>query len=118
MSEHRKWAFRLDDMMDCIHHIERISSRHRDEVEFHADLDAYRAVERNFEIIAEASKHIPDEVKAQFPDMQWADMIGMRNIISHNYDGVDEVVLWSAIQLNIPRLKQVVAALLEQYGDR
>jgi uncharacterized protein with HEPN domain len=47
------------------------------------------AVVRNFEIIGEASKNLPDQIKEKYPEIPWRKMYGLRNLISHEYFGVD-----------------------------
>lgn len=54
---------------------------------------AYDAVIRNFEIIGEAARNIPDEIAAQHPEIPWSDMVGMRNILIHSYLGIDDSIV-------------------------
>ncbi len=80
--------------------------------QFSGDILKVNAVERNFEIIGEALKRI----RNLQPDIQitdYAKIIGMRNIIAHNYDAVEPVTLWGTIKKNIPVLKQEIQQLSE-----
>ena len=54
---------------------------------------AYDAVLGNLEIIGEAAKHIPDEVRRRYPDIAWREMAGLRDILAHAYFGLDDEVL-------------------------
>ncbi|MBU1006966.1 MAG: DUF86 domain-containing protein [Candidatus Omnitrophica bacterium] len=63
------------------------------------------AVVRNFEIIGEASKNIPDEIKAQYPDIPWKEMAGMRDKVIHEYFGVDFDIVWKTISTRLMSLK-------------
>ncbi len=88
-----------------------------DRREFMVDLKTRSAVERAVEIIGEASKHIPDDIRRQFPDIPWQGMAGMRDRVSHAYFGVDYDILWQTVTEEIPpllrRLKDVVSLLEE-----
>ncbi len=88
-----------------------------DRREFMVDLKTRSAVERAMEIIGEASKHIPDDLRNQFPEVPWQGMAGMRDRVSHAYFGVDYDILWRTVTDEIPplllRLKNI-ASLLEE----
>ena len=60
------------------------------------------AVVRNFEIIGEASKNIPDQVKEKYPELPWKKMYGLRNLISHEYFGVGYEMIWEIITTDLP----------------
>ena len=61
------------------------------------------AVVRNFVIIGEASKNIPDQVKEKYPKIPWKKMYGLRNLISHEYFGVDYEMIWEIITSDLPQ---------------
>lgn len=112
----KDWTFRISDMLDCLAHIERLIANH-DAASFEADLDAYRAVERNLEIIAEASKYIPDSVRDEYPSLPWRRIVDMRNVISHAYNSVDEELIWGVVTARLPELKNVLLDIRERYGS-
>ncbi len=62
-------------------------------------------VMRNIEIIAEASKKISAEIKKDFPDVPWRQIMAMRNKIIHEYFGIDLQAVWNVVQSNLPELK-------------
>jgi uncharacterized protein with HEPN domain len=64
------------------------------------------AVVRNLEIIGEASGHIPESIQNDFPQVPWRLMKSMRNILVHEYFGVDSEILWKTIQESLPSLLQ------------
>jgi uncharacterized protein with HEPN domain len=70
------------------------------------------AVIRNFEVIGEAGRYIPEEIKARYPDIPWKEMIGMRNIMIHGYFGVNITILWQTIledlQPLVPKLNEML----------
>ena len=72
------------------------------------------AVIRAIEIIGEAVKNIPDDVKDKYPEIPWRDMAGMRNKLIHAYFGVDIKRVWKAIKEEIPPLKPVFEKMLEE----
>ena len=61
------------------------------------------AVVRNFEVIGEATKNVPSEVKEKFPEIPWRKMYGLRNLISHEYFGVDYEMIWEIISTDLPK---------------
>lgn len=63
------------------------------------------AVIRKFEIIGEATRHVPDNLKENYPDIPWKKMAGMRDRLIHAYFGVDYRLVWEAIKIDIPKLK-------------
>jgi len=67
---------------------------------------------RNFEIIGEASKHLSDATKARRPDVPWRRVGGFRDILIHNYVGVDAREVWNVIITHLPVLRQAVEDLL------
>jgi len=61
------------------------------------------AVVRNFEIIGEAAKNVPDEIKDKYQEIPWKKMYGLRNLISHEYFGIDYEMIWEIITKDLPR---------------
>lgn len=77
------------------------------------------AVIRKFEIIGEATKHIPEGLKEKHPEIPWKRMAGMRDRLIHAYFGIDYKLVWDAIKLEIPELipkLQAILAELEKGG--
>lgn len=82
--------------------------------DFLASKEKQYAVIRALEIVGEAAAQIPLELRARFPDPPWREMVGMRNIVIHNYFGVDETVIWRTIQEDLPPLKRDLTLMLEE----
>ncbi len=77
--------------------------------DFIKDKKTQLAVCRCFEIIGEATKRIPDDIKNDFPDIAWQLMARFRDVLIHNYSGIDSRILWQTILTDIPQLyKKIV----------
>lgn len=85
--------------------------------DFQDDVEKVYAVTRAFEIIGEASRKIPLEIQKQYPQLPWSEMIGMRNVLIHDYVGVDEAVLWRTIQEDLPSLCETIKLVLADMGE-
>lgn len=103
----RDWTFFLEDIQEGCARILRYTSDMSFEA-FQHDEKTYDAVVRNLEIIGEAAKHLPGDVLAMMPEIEWGKSVGLRNIIAHAYFGVNDQVLWDVVQNKIPVLKQTV----------
>lgn len=76
---------------------------------------AEKALERYFEIIGEACRGISKKIRDQYPEIPWANIIALRNIISHEYDIVEIKTLWEIAEHKIPALKDWIQGILEEY---
>jgi uncharacterized protein with HEPN domain len=77
---------------------------------FLSNEEKYEAVNRKFEIIGEAARHLSAEARAQFPDTPWKLISAMRNILIHDYGDVDLVIVWDTTQRDIPKLISLLEA--------
>ena len=68
---------------------------------------------RKFEIIGEAAKQIPENVKQEYPSVPWKEMAGMRDKLIHFYFGVNYELLWQTIRNRIPEIKPVIRQILQ-----
>jgi uncharacterized protein with HEPN domain len=75
-----------------------------DQVSFPASRLNYDATLRNLELIGEAATHIPQDIRDQSPKIPWRQVIATRNRLIHGYLGIDDEILWSIIQDDIPEL--------------
>lgn len=93
----------LDDILQAISKIYTYTDG-MDYAAFVANSLVIDAVIRNLEIIGEASKNLPDEIKDQYPEVPWLQITGMRNKVIHEYFGVDPEIVWYTLQNRITRL--------------
>jgi uncharacterized protein with HEPN domain len=75
------------------------------------------AVVRKLEIIGEAAKQIPDEIRQKHPGIPWREMAGMRDKLIHFYFGVDYQLVWRAIKERLPRIKPELQEILRERGN-
>jgi len=73
-----------------------------------------RALERSMEIIGEAANRVPREVQDRFPQIPWAAIIGMRNLLAHGYDSIDPRKLWQAATVSVPELLKHLDEAIEK----
>lgn len=103
----RDWRFRVDDILEAISKIDRYTQ----DLDFDAwneDEKTVDAVVRNLEVIGEASSHLPLEIQEQYEHVPWGMMKGIRNILAHEYFGVDLEIIWRTIKVDLPALKKAL----------
>lgn len=83
---------------------------------FEADFRINFAVVRALEIIGEASKRLPEDLRQKYPGIPWKGMAGMRDRIIHGYDNVDLQIVWDVVKKDIPQIKPQVQQILTDYG--
>ncbi len=101
----RDFRLFLEDIIDSINKIEKYTKGITIE-KFKTDDKTADAVIRNFEIIGEAAKNMPDQIRIKYPELPWKEMSGLRNILIHEYFGVDLSVVHKTIKEFLPDLKK------------
>jgi uncharacterized protein with HEPN domain len=71
---------------------------------------------KQMEIIGEASNHLTTELKSKFSEIEWAQIVGMRNVFTLEYFGIDSSVVWEIIKNDIPELKEKIEEILKSIG--
>ncbi|MEZ5198904.1 MAG: DUF86 domain-containing protein [Bacteroidales bacterium] len=84
-----------------------------DFTEFKRDYKTVDAVIRNFEIIGEASKNLPLEIRERYPEIPWQEMYYLRNKVSHEYFGIDYEIIWDIAINHLPENIQQVERILK-----
>jgi len=75
------------------------------------------AVIRKFEIIGEATRNIPQEIKKKYSDIPWKTMVGFRDKLIHFYFGIKYDIVWETIKSKLPELKEKIKKILEQLEE-
>jgi uncharacterized protein with HEPN domain len=110
LRDHRLY---LDDIREAIQAIREYTEGLTFE-SFSADRKTIDAVIRNLEIIGEAAKNLPEEFKAMSGDIEWRKIVGLRNLLIHEYFGVSKPVVWDIVQNKLDPLDKFCSLFLNQ----
>jgi len=109
----REWKLFLEDILESMSLIEEyVKGMSFDD--FKEDRKTIDAVVRNFEIIGEAAKNIPENIRNNYKSIDWIGIIGLRNRISHEYFGIDFSIIWNIIELELSVLKKEIQNIQEK----
>jgi len=108
----RDYKLYLKDILAAIESIEAFVEG-MDLETFRADDKTASAVIRKFEIIGEAAKGVPEEIRRSYPKVPWKEMAGMRDRLIHFYSGVDYGLVWRTIKERLPEVKPQIAEILQ-----
>ena len=109
----RTFKLYLEDINDFISRIEKYIEG-LDYQKFSENQMVIDAVLRNLELIGEASKNIPEEIKRKFSNLPWPEMVGLRNIAAHGYFKIDSEIIWDIITKDIPKSKRQLIIMLKE----
>ncbi len=100
----------LAHMLECIRKIEIYTVE--GEERFMRDTLIQDAVLRNLQVLGEAAKRVPDSFRQQHPEIAWRGITGLRDVITHDYEGVDYARVWQVVEQDLPSLKQAIESIL------
>jgi uncharacterized protein with HEPN domain len=108
----RDYKVGLEDILDAIHKIRTYTVGATLQT-FKQDCKTFDAVVRNLEIIGEAVKNLPDSVRSKHPEIDWKRIGGLRDILIHEYFGVDAEIIWDVIENKLGALETAVQHVLK-----
>jgi len=103
----------VSHILECIEKVEEYTEN-KSKQDFLDSTQLQDAVIRRIEIIGEAVRNIPDRVQQEYPQIRWEEAKGMRNILIHEYFGVDLELTWQVVQRDLPELKEQMEKLQEE----
>ncbi len=102
----------FEDILEAINSIKEYT-RDMGYEKFIQDKKTRDAVVRNLEIIGEAAKNIPVDIKEKYPEVNWKEMAGMRDKLIHEYFGVSNVIVWETIKNDIPMFESQIKKIIK-----
>ena len=113
----REYKLFIQDIKECIEQIDEFVGNMTLE-EFKADEKTSSAVVRKLEIIGEATKNVPKEIRQKYKELPWSDMARMRDKIIHSYFVVDYEVVWKTIKERLPEIKPKIDTILKDLENK
>lgn len=87
------------------------------QADFEANDEKVYAVVHALQTIGEAARHLPKSLRQRYTDVDWDDIVGMRDIVTHEYFGVDLDIIWRTVQKDLAPLKSVVKKILSDQTE-
>ena len=103
----------LKHMLDECTYILSVSVELKNFADLENNENYKRSLTRSIEIIGEASKNIPVDVKLKWKEVSWKEILAMRNKLVHEYFGVNYIIVWDVIKNKIPELKNSIERILK-----
>jgi uncharacterized protein with HEPN domain len=104
----------LQDILESIADIESFTAG-VDFESFRRNREKVLAVVKSIEILGEAVKKVPNDIRSQYPQIPWRAIAGMRDVLVHEYWGIDVNVVWATVQEGLPSLKAVIVEIANRY---
>lgn len=103
----------LEDILEAISYL-RMFTKGITFNEFHNDVRTQHACVRNLEVIGEAARHVPEEMRVKHGEVEWRKIAGLRNILAHEYFGIDIEIVWDILDNKLDSLDSTVRFMLTQ----
>lgn len=107
----------LLSIIDAVSKIEQFTSPFTNASSFYLHAQAFDATLMNFIVIGESVKRLSGEIKQDYPNIEWKKIAGFRDIVAHNYFGVDANEIWEIINENLLGLKEDVNKILKRFNE-
>lgn len=112
----RDLSLYFDDIISAISYIVDFT-RNMTREGFFTDVRTQHACIRDLEVIGEAVKHIPADVRSRAPNVEWRKIAGLRDVVSHEYFGIDVDIIWDVIQSKLDVLKVEIERLRDNVTE-
>jgi uncharacterized protein with HEPN domain len=109
----RAWRLRIEDMLDAAKTILDFTNG-LEFAAFSGDRRTVDATVRNFEVMGEAARNVPEDVRQRYGGVPWSDVSEMRNVLIHEYIGVDLAIVWETIKSDLPPLVAELERILRE----
>ena len=109
----RDYKVYLEDILEAIGKVSRYTVGLSQEA-FSGDEKTLDAVVRNLEVIGEAIKKVPGKIRSKYPEVEWKKIAGLRDILMHEYFGIDVDIIWDIVQNKLPVLEKQVNLILSE----
>jgi uncharacterized protein with HEPN domain len=107
----RPHLIRLRDMLENVDAVAEMVAG-VDLATYRGDVMLRRAVARCVEIVSEASRSIPDDMKATAPDQPWPEIAAIGNLLRHHYERIDDLIMWKIATRSLPELREAFVGLI------
>jgi len=104
---------RIIEILEAIERIEKYAASGRDAFEREELIQVWMV--HHLQMIGEAARSFSVSFREKHDEIPWSNIIGMRNILTHRYFGIDEDVVWAVIENDMPELKNKIAVILNEY---